>query len=258
MTGFLFAETASAEPFDLVFGAAPYNNEAVETLVHTRFDEERSFDENGIGDSFRLPFRKLNVHSGFDARMQSGIQFREFFSVRKNDGAELFAIDRIVFAKDFFSELTHDVFVCGLSPFDKLVAEEVGVENAKIQFAQLVGDPTFAAGDSSGEAEFEHFESSARGCGRMRFRRSPAEAGGFDGVAHEHSNGHRADATGNGGKRAGRVNSVGMNVADEDGTFFAEFCEALRKVPEELFGFKFLGDFVGADIDDGGAGLEPI
>jgi len=49
-----------------------------------------------------------------------------------------------------------------------------------------------------------------------------------------------------------------MNVANKNRTFFAELGEALRKIFEERFGFGGVGDFVCADVDDGGAGFEPI
>src|SRR5260370_39129545 len=62
-------------------------------------------------------------------------------------------------------------------------------------------------------------------CGR-KFRRSTAEARGFDRVAHEHGDGHGADTTGHRGECARDVNGAGMNVADEGAAFGAEFFEA--------------------------------
>ena len=49
-----------------------------------------------------------------------------------------------------------------------------------------------------------------------------------------------------------------MNVADEDGAFFAELGEAQRKILEERFRFGGVSDLVCADIDDGGARFEPV
>ena len=49
-----------------------------------------------------------------------------------------------------------------------------------------------------------------------------------------------------------------MHVANEDGTFFAEFLEARWKIAEQIFGLRGVGDFVGAHIDHCGAGIDPI
>ena len=93
---------------------------------------------------------------------------------------------------------------------------------------------------------------------RLCRRFGAAEVGGFDGVAHEHGDGHGADAAGDGSQRTGGVHSVRMNVADEHGTLLAEFCESLREIFQEFFGFEFVGDFVRADVNNGGAGFEPV
>src|ERR1700674_2925736 len=93
-------------------------------------------------------------------------------------------------------------------------------------------------------------------CGK--FGRGAAEARGFDGVAHEHGDGHGADATGDGCERAGGVDGVGMDVADEGAAFGAELFKAIWEVVKEALGFTGVGDAVGADINDGGVGLDPI
>ena len=89
-------------------------------------------------------------------------------------------------------------------------------------------------------------------------RFAAAEKGGFYGVAHEHGDGHGTDAAGNGSEGAGGVEGVGMDVANERGAFGVEFIEASGKIAEQRFGFGGIGDFVGADIDHGGTGAEPI
>src|SRR5437868_12300121 len=44
---------------------------------------------------------------------------------------------------------------------------------------------------------------------------STAEFGGFYGVAHEHGDGHGADAAGYGSERASGINCVGVHVTNE-------------------------------------------
>ena len=95
----------------------------------------------------------------------------------------------------------------------------------------------------------------------MRYvRRSLAatEPGGFDGVAHEHGDGHGADAARDRSDSASGVDGVGMNVADENGAFFLKFLEALREIFQQVGGFGGVRYFIGADIDYSGAGLDPV
>lgn len=85
-----------------------------------------------------------------------------------------------------------------------------------------------------------------------------AEFCGFYGVAHEHGDGHGTDTPGNGREGTGGVDGIGMDVADEHGTFGVEFFEALGKISEQGGGFGSVCNFVGAHVDDGGAGLDPV
>ncbi len=85
-----------------------------------------------------------------------------------------------------------------------------------------------------------------------------AKACGFHSVAHKHGDGHGADAAGHRGEKAGGVNGVGMNVANQDTAFFAEFFQTRKRVVQQASGFRGIGNFVGAHIDDGGAGADPV
>src|SRR5882762_7490566 len=87
---------------------------------------------------------------------------------------------------------------------------------------------------------------------------STAELGGFYGVTHEHGNGHGADAAGYGSDRAGCVNCVGVHVTNERGTLLAKSLKTCREIPQQGFGFFRVGDLIGADIDDSGAGANPV
>jgi len=159
---FFFAESAREQALDLVLGAAINDNEAVEPLVHSGFDEEGSLDENGTSDTLRAPRIKLRIHGGFDARMQNGVQFCEFRAIRENNVAKFFAIDGIIFTKNFFVEFANHIFERRFTRLDQFVAELVCVENVKTEFPQLIRDPAFAAGDSSRETEFLHKKSESK------------------------------------------------------------------------------------------------
>src|SRR5262249_48333670 len=99
--------------------------------------------------------------------------------------------------------------------------------------------------------------SSPRRCGRWRsqFWRPAAKARSLDSIAHEHGDGHRADPPRNRSERTGCVNSVGMNIANEDGSLGAEFLHSCREIPEKLFRKRGILNRVGADVDDRGAEL---
>src|ERR1700731_1519675 len=97
--------------------------------------------------------------------------------------------------------------------------------------------------------------------GRLRcgkFRRGAAEARGFDGVAHEHGDGHGTDAAGHGRERSGNVDGAGMDVADQSAAFGTELFEAVWKVVKKPLGFFGVRNAIGAHIDDRGAGLDPV
>src|SRR5690242_15520460 len=83
---------------------------------------------------------------------------------------------------------------------------------------------------------------------------SAPEPRGFDGVAHQHGDGHGANATGNGRERAGDIHGVGMDVADEDGTLLAKFGQPSGETAQQRFGLRRVGDFVGSNIDDRSSG----
>src|SRR3984957_10954762 len=91
-----------------------------------------------------------------------------------------------------------------------------------------------------------------------RLGSAAAEVSGFDGVAHEHGDGHGTDAARNRSESAGGVDGIGMDVADQDGAFGFEFFKTLREIFEEAFGFGGVGDPIGADVDHRSTGLDPV
>src|SRR5712672_499879 len=87
---------------------------------------------------------------------------------------------------------------------------------------------------------------------------SAAELGSFYRVAHEHGIGHGSDAAGNRSERAGSVDRVGVHVTNEHGTLLAKFLKTSREIAQQGLGFLYLGDFICSDIDDSGAGSNPV
>src|ERR1700741_4372187 len=60
-----------------------------------------------------------------------------------------------------------------------------------------------------------------------------AKKRGLDGVAHEHGDGHRSNASGNGRERASHVDGVRMHVTDERRALGTEFFETRREITEQ-------------------------
>src|SRR5262249_28409104 len=89
-------------------------------------------------------------------RMKNGVQLREFWRIVENDCAKFFSVDEFVFAENFFAEFANHFFISRQSRFDEPVANKIGFKDMKTQFAQLICDPSLAAGYSSGEAKSPH------------------------------------------------------------------------------------------------------
>ena len=54
------------------------------------------------------------------------------------------------------------------------------------------------------------------------------------------------------------MDGVGVNVADQNAAFLAEFFQAWKRIFQQARGFTRIGNLVGADIDHGGAGADPV
>src|SRR6266446_7926819 len=54
---------------------------------------------------------------------------------------------------------------------------------------------------------------------QLGMSRSPPQHGGFYGVGHQHGNGQRADASGDGRDRSGDFGYLGVNVANQSRAF---------------------------------------
>ena len=54
------------------------------------------------------------------------------------------------------------------------------------------------------------------------------------------------------------MDGVGVNVADQNAAFLAEFFQACERILQQARGFRWVDNFVGADIDHGGAGTDPV
>ena len=258
--GFGFAEAACAEALKLLLGFAPSDHQALECLVNASFDDEGRFDKSNIARALTLPFLELTRDDFRDPRVDDGVQAVELGAIAKNDGGKFGAVDAAAGVGDGRPEFLKNFVIGRLAGLYELVGEGVGIEDGEAQVAEHGGDGAFAAGDASGESESEHdrgLPSAGDGLRGGKSGGGAAEARSLHGVAHEHGDGHGADAAGNRGERACEVDSIRMNVADQGVSFGAEFFEALGEIAEETLCFLGLGDAIRAYINDRGAGLDP-
>jgi len=155
-SGVLVGEAAAAEAFELLFGAAPGDDETVEFLVVVGFDEEGGFDEGCFAVALASPLAELLMDEGFNARVQDRIEAREFGGVGKNNGGEFGAVDLLRGVENSRTEIAQDFVVGGLTAGDELVGERIGVEDIEAEFAEHGGYGGFSSGDASGKAEAAH------------------------------------------------------------------------------------------------------
>jgi hypothetical protein len=258
---FGFAKATGNEALELLFRLAPGNDQTIEFLVNAGFDQKSGLHKSGVACAGPLPFGELTEDDFGDARMDDGVETVEPGAIVENDGAEFRAVNTTAWSEHGLPEFLEDLVVGRIARLDEPMSQGIGVEDGEAHFAQHGGDCAFATGDSTGEAESEHDRELSRRDGRLRcrkFGRGAAEAGGFDGVAHQHGNGHRANAAGNRSESAGSIDRGGMDVADEGAAFGAEFFETVWKIAEEALGFFGVGDAVGANVDDCGPRLDPV
>jgi hypothetical protein len=258
---FSFAKATGNEALELLLRLAPGNDEPIEFFVNAGFDQKSGFHKGGVACASALPFGELTEDDLGDVRMNDGVKTVELGAIVENDGAEFCAVDIAAGSEHGLPEFPEDLVIRRISRLDEPVSQGIGVEDGEAHFAQHGSDGAFAAGDSTGEAESQHDRELSRAGGRLRcrkFGRGAAEASGFHGVAHQHGDGHGADAAGNRSERAGGVDGAGMDIAEKSAAFGAEFFETVGKISEEALGFFDIGDAVGANVNDRGAGLDPV
>jgi len=91
---FVFTESARAESLELLLRRAPYNHDAVEMFVDTRFDEQRGFDKRGVARAVALPFIELAEDQFRDARMHDGVEPIKLRAILENQRGQLGAVTR--------------------------------------------------------------------------------------------------------------------------------------------------------------------
>ena len=208
------------------WGVAPADDQVIELLVETGFDDERGFDDGEFRAAGTIERGKPFEDDVEDARVEDLVEAGAFCGVSENDGAEFRAIDCITGAENRIAKFANDFVVGGLAGLEQFVAERVHFEDHAILVAEQGGDGGFAGGDAAGESDFKHIR--VRGAAFRSVAGSRGDSGaaaqtrGSHRVAHEHGDGERTDAAGNGRDGSGDICDVGMNVADDGGAFRAE------------------------------------
>src|SRR6266568_4373613 len=261
---FLCTEPAREQTRELLFGLAPGDYHAVEKLVIAGLDDQRRLDESCSERVPALPLRELALHLLEHSRMHNAVEPLEFSAIREHDRREIPAIDAAVRACDFRSKFAEDFVMRRLARLHQTMSQSIGVQHGKTEFAQHPRDGALPAGNSPGQAKSQHERRSAAGSSGTRGwlhrtpgRRSAAESRSLHRVAHQHRDGHRADAAGNRSQSARDVYGIGMHVAGKRRALGAEFFHALRKIAEKPLGLRSVGHAIRADINHGRAGTYP-
>jgi hypothetical protein len=155
--GFDFAETTRDEALELLLRLTPGDYEAVEFFVNTGLDQERGFDERWVAHTTPLPFVELAEDDFRNARVDDGVEAVEPGAVVEDDGAKFCPVNAAIRGDHCLAEFLEDPIVGWLAWLDEFVGNGVSVEDGETHFAEHGGDGAFAAGDSTGEAESEHF-----------------------------------------------------------------------------------------------------
>jgi hypothetical protein len=153
---FGFSETSSEEAFKLLLGAAPGHNQTVQALVETCFDDQGRFREGGIADACAFPFEELMSDNFRDAGMNDGVQKIELCPVSEDNGAEFGAVHAARGIENRRAKFANDVCIRRLAWLNQFVRKGIRIEDGEAEIAEHDGDGALAAGDSTGEAEFEH------------------------------------------------------------------------------------------------------
>jgi len=155
--GFTFAKVTRDKALELLLRLAPGDDEAIEFFVNAGFDQERGFHKGGVARAVTLPHVKLAEDDFSDAGMDDSVETVELGAIVENDGAELCAVNAAVPGKHRLAEFLEDLVVSRLARLNELVGEGIGVEDRKAKFAEHGSNGAFAAGDSTGESESEHY-----------------------------------------------------------------------------------------------------
>lgn len=147
---FAFAHSPGEQTGELLFGAAPGDDQAFEMAGETGFDEQRCFDENRVANAGALPLFELAEHDLFHGRMKNGVELSELAGIGKDDGSEPGAIDAAGGVGEVRAKFAKNFLVSGLAGLDEFVGYGIRIENRKTHFAQHSGDGALAAGDATG------------------------------------------------------------------------------------------------------------
>ena len=190
------------------------------------FDDERGFDDGEFRAAGAVERCEPFEDDVENARVEDLVEAGAFCDVGENDSAEFGSIDCIARSEDRFAELANHFVVGGLAGLEQFMAERVHFKDHAILVAQEGGDGGFAGGDAACESNFKHIRAGgaafrlAAGCSRDSG--PAAQTGGSHCIAHEHGDGERTDAAGNGSDGAGDICDVGMNVTYNGGAFRAK------------------------------------
>lgn len=166
-------------------------------------------DERRLNDGYGCRIVRQNLVHPMPLRrdyggMDNGVELVETATLKSQLG-QTRAAEAAIGADDLWAEGADNFGVDGLAGLHQLPAQFIGFDHVGAQFAQVARDSAFAAAQAAGEPDAKHELT------------PPPHAGCSHGVGHEHGDGERTDATGNGRIGAGELEGFGVDVADDCG-----------------------------------------
>ena len=144
------------ESSDLGFSVGGDDDDRVDALVHTGFEEERHFiDSDGSGSPFGDSTDEARLFAGH-SWMDDTFKLPQFASVVKDDSAERMAIDGTVRAQDGLAETFYDLTPRRLTRLHHLSSESVGIDDRRATALEHLCDSAFSRRDTSCEPHHDH------------------------------------------------------------------------------------------------------
>jgi len=147
------SKAGTGQPLQLLLARARDQNQPVEPLVVSLFDQQGRFDYGyALGIASQEPV-KLPVELPKHGRMHDRIQRPQLIRIAENNRGQSRAIHASIRRKNIWTELPADLLVSGLARRDQGVRHLIGVQNMATQFAHHRRHRTLATSDAARQAD---------------------------------------------------------------------------------------------------------
>ena len=151
------------ESSDLGFSVGGDDDDRVDALVHTGFEEERHFiDSDGSGSPFGDSTDEARLFAGH-SWMDNMFESPEFAAVVKYNGAERMTIDTAIGIQHACAECLDDLSPGWFAGLHHAACELVCINDDGATALEHLGDCAFAGGHTAGEPHNDHAAENSMG-----------------------------------------------------------------------------------------------